>query len=115
MDEAQTELGGVLREAREYLGLSQHEVAQHLDVPRSAISMIESGRRKVDSLELKRLAELYQRPVAHFTGDTPRIGKHRPEDVEILARTAAELTEKDRLEVVRFAEFLRARAQRSDE
>ena len=37
-------------------------------MPRPAVSLMESGQRKVDALELKKLAELYQRPVADFTG-----------------------------------------------
>ena len=57
-----------LREAREYLGFSQEEVAAYLGVPRSALSLIEAGSRKVDALELKKLASLYKRPVAYFTG-----------------------------------------------
>ena len=62
-------LGERLREAREYVGLKQEEVARHLDIPRSALSHIEAGQRKVDALELARMARLYQRPVAWFTGE----------------------------------------------
>src|SRR2546427_5983329 len=57
-----------LRDAREYLELSQEEVARVLGVPRSAVSMIESGQRQVGALELKKLAEIYQRPIEYFTG-----------------------------------------------
>lgn len=63
-----------LREAREYLGLSQDEVAKCLEIPRTALSHIESGQRRVDALELKKLAKLYKRPVAFFTGDAPADG-----------------------------------------
>ena len=62
-------MGDRLREAREYLGFSQEEVATYLGVPRSALSLIEAGTRKVDALELKKLAGLYKRPVAYFTGE----------------------------------------------
>ena len=103
-------LGQRLREAREYLGFSQDEVATFLGVPRSALSLMETGRRRVDALELKKLAGLYQRPVGYFTGEEVA-------DVSLgaewkhLARKVSELPPDDREELARFADFLRARKQ----
>src|SRR3954464_8796684 len=78
-------LGSRLREAREYLELSQDEVAKALHLSRSAMSLIEAGQRKVEAIELKKLAEIYQRPIGYFTGEaaseTPM-----PETVQHLAR-----------------------------
>jgi transcriptional regulator with XRE-family HTH domain len=101
-------LSSRLKEAREYLGLSQDEVAKALDLPRSAVSLMETGQRKVDAIELKRLAEIYQRPIAYFTGDAgePAV---MPETVQHLARTAAKLTDRDREELLQFAQFLQER------
>jgi transcriptional regulator with XRE-family HTH domain len=96
-----------LKEAREYLGLSQQEVADALSVPRTAVSMIESGQRRVDSLELKALAKLYQRPMTFFTGEEATLGS----DVALLAKQVAKLSEQDRNELLRFSEFLAQRAQ----
>ena len=62
-------LGEKLRQAREYLGFSQDEVATFLKVPRTAVTHIERGQRRVEALELKRLAELYRKPVGYFTGE----------------------------------------------
>lgn len=102
-------LGARLREAREYLGLSQDEVATYLGIPRTALSHIESGQRGIDALELKKMAQLYKQPVVYFTGESqPEVGM--PEDVAHLARAAAGLSEGDRRELSRFAEYLRARA-----
>jgi len=100
-------LGERLKEAREYLELSQDEVAKVLGVPRSAVSLIEGGQRRLDSLELKRLSELYQRPVTYFTGAEEDHGT--PEIVQHLARAANKLSEQDRAELLRFAEFLQSR------
>lgn len=61
-----TELGRRLREAREAQGLSQQAAADVIGVPRTAITQIEAGNRSVSTLELTRLAALYQRPVTHF-------------------------------------------------
>lgn len=97
-----------LKEAREYLELSQDEIARVLEVPRTAISLIESGQRKVEAIELKNLAQLYQRPVGFFTGDDV-VPKPVPESVEHLARAATELSDQDREELLRFARFLQTR------
>jgi transcriptional regulator with XRE-family HTH domain len=103
-------LGERLREAREYLGFSQEEVATYLGVPRSALSLIEAGSRRVDALELKKLASLYKRPVAYFTGDGAEEAAYGAE-VAHLARKASELSPEDQAELGRFADFLRARKQ----
>ena len=105
-DEGQI-LGAKLKEAREYIGLKQIQVAQHLGIPRTGVSEIESGKRNVNALELKKLAHLYQRSVQFFTGDEPAVSA----DVAFLARTASVLSNTDRLELQRFAEFLQTKSK----
>lgn len=110
-------IGLRLKEVREYLGLSQDEVAKTLKMPRPAVSLIESGERKVDALELKKFSDLYQQPVDYFvSGPSDRdrtkevaLLARTPKDVAQLARTATKLSPEDRSELVRFAEFLRAK------
>jgi transcriptional regulator with XRE-family HTH domain len=109
-DAERRRLGEKLRQAREYVGFSQDEVASFLRIPRTAVTNMESGQRKVEALELKRLAELYRQPVTHFTGDEDEAGSELPTDVAHLARQAAALSIKDREELGRFAEFLKMRA-----
>ena len=104
-----------LREAREYLGFSQEEVASFLGIARSALSNIENGQRKVDALELKKLAGLYKLTVGHFTGEAEEGEPQFTADVAHLARKAAELSPGDRQELSRFADFLRARSQQQKE
>src|SRR5271169_2621234 len=103
-------LGEKLREARKYLGLKQEEVAGYLKIPRTALTDIENGQRKVEAIELTRLAKLYRQPVAYFTGED-EASAGLPVDVAHLARQAADLSQQDRDELGRFAEYLRARAQ----
>ena len=100
-------LGTKLKEAREYIGLKQDQVAQHLGIPRSGVSDIEKGKRNVNALELKMLAHLYQRSVQFFTGDEPAVSA----DVAFLARTASALSNTDRLALQRFAEFLQTKSK----
>lgn len=110
-DDDRKALGERLREAREYLGFSQDQVATFLGVSRSALSLMETGQRKVEALELKRLAELYKRPIGFFTGEKPEEVSFGA-DVKHLARKVSELSPDDREELGRFADFLRARKQK---
>lgn len=91
-----------LRSEREYLGLSQDQVARVLDLPRAAVSAFETGRRKVSSVELARLAQLY--------GTTPNrlLGSEVPTDERTtkLFRATKKLSDHDKDQVLRFVEFL---------
>jgi DNA-binding XRE family transcriptional regulator len=101
------EMASRLREAREYLGLSQEEVASALKVSRPAVTNIEAGTRKVEAIELEQLANLYGRPVTFFlTGDEP-VGQ-ADSTVAFAARALQGLSQRDLDEVARFADYLRA-------
>ena len=109
-DEAERRrLGDRLREARKYLGLKQEEVATYLKIPRTALTDIENGQRRVEALELTRLAKLYRQPAAFFTGEDEVASL--PVDVAHLARRAAALSQQDRDELGRFADYLRSRSR----
>jgi transcriptional regulator with XRE-family HTH domain len=109
-DDRRRQLAERLRAARDYVGLSQEDAARAVNISRSAISLIESGERGVDALELAKFAEIYDRPLDYFTGT--RVGGV-PKEVELLARTASALSHKDREELARFAEFLKGRARKA--
>lgn len=100
----QAELGERIRQIREYLGLSQSRVATHLNLQRPAIGAIEAGKRRLTATELKLLAELFRYPVSYLLGTEE--GK-TPTEVIALARATKNLTQKDRKQLLRFAEFLR--------
>lgn len=98
-------LGERLRDAREYLGLSQQEVADLLSVSRPAVSQMEAGKRKVSTLELREFARLYRRPYGWLVGEeVPEV----PDDeiTQALYRTTRELSDGDRTQLLRFAQFL---------
>lgn len=96
-----------LRDAREYLNLSQQFVAEQTGLPRSAISDIERGARRVDSLELKRFAALYRLPTSHFLGDNEPALEGSDPMLATLARTTREMAEPEKQQLLRFAQFLR--------
>lgn len=95
--------GSRLRAARELLGLTQADVADVLGRPRTSIHAMEAGQRKVTGLELRRLARLYRRPVTWLLGEDQGLPDAQ---VEALHRATAELTEQDKEQVLRFAQFL---------
>ena len=97
----QQELAARLREAREYIGLLQEDVARALGIPRASVSALESGKRRVSSLELRRLGRLYRRPVGWLLGEDHEIDVSAP-----LFRATATLSDNDKEQVLRFAEFL---------
>lgn len=104
---ARETLSARLKEAREYRGFSQEEVARHLGVPRTAVSLMENGSRRVEALELRRLANLYQTTMENLAGLDQETTE--PESVRLVARAAAELSATDRDEVLRFVQFLQTR------
>jgi transcriptional regulator with XRE-family HTH domain len=105
------EIGERLRQAREYLELKQEEAALAVGLSRSALSLAENGRRKVDAVELSRFAQVYGQSIEALTGVAE--AKPLPENVQALARAATELSTEDRAELLRFAEFLQLRGPKS--
>lgn len=105
-----------LKEAREFANLSQGFVAEQTGLSRSAISEIERGQRKVESLELKRLAAVYRMPIDYFlrADDAELAGAVPDHTAEALARATQEMTEDNRREVLRFALFLQNFERKGD-
>lgn len=93
-----------LREAREYVGLSQDEVADALNLSRPAVTNMESGHRKVEATELEAMSKVYGRTVDYFLN-----GAEQPAESQVayLARALHGLTTSDMEELGRFAQFLR--------
>ena len=104
----QEQLAKRLRDAREFLNLSQQFVSEQTNIPRSAVSDIERGARRVESLELKRLAAIYRMPASYFLGEDQGAEAAEGEDatVEALARAASQMNESEKEQVLRFALFL---------
>lgn len=107
IDFQRQEMASRLKEAREYLGFSQEDIATAMNIPRPAISRIESGQRNVEALELEQFSRLYNRSVQYFlSGEKPK--EEVDGNVAFAARALKGLSGKDLEEVARFASFLRA-------
>jgi len=100
------ELAERLRQAREYLGLSQEDVAGVLHLPRPSITLMESGGRKIEATELSKLASLYRVSVDYLLSGR-EAEPDSPTQLVFLARAIKGLSDSDIQEVARFAEFLK--------
>lgn len=105
LDVERRRLAERLRQTREFLGLSQQDAADAAGLTRLVVSAMETGRRKVESVELQSLARVYGQPVSYFL---PNAADELPPEVHFLARAARGLADTDRAELLRFAEFLRS-------
>ncbi len=115
VEKEQERLAQRIREAREYLGLSQEFVSEQLQIPRASVSAMETGKRKVSSLELKQLSSLLKRPISYFLGEeaSEQVEEPLDETSRVLFRTARALSDQDREQVLRFAQFLRSAGRAS--
>ncbi len=96
-------VGRRIREAREFLGLTQEKAAQALGITRAYLSMLERGERRPPSRLLARIAELYGRSEAWFLG----VGRLIP-SFQLLLRKAQDtqtLPPEARKQLVRFVEL----------
>lgn len=86
MDAAQNweEVGERITEARLAAGLSQGELAKGVGLDRTAVVRIEAGERRITALELFRLAEALDVPLAHLVS--------RPTEALVSRRTPLEET-----------------------
>ena len=98
-------LSSRIREAREYLGVPVAEIARVLGWEPAALERIEAGSTKITGEQLRRLSRLYRRPVTWFTGE------FRFEPGADLLRQVEGLSERDRGEILEFAEYLQCAAQ----
>lgn len=105
---AERRLGERLKRLREYLGMSQQQVAECTGIPRSAVSDIERGQRKVDAVELTKFARLYQHPVSWLL-DEDEQATADTHALALFARRFGRLTDEDRAQLEDFADFLAAR------
>lgn len=98
------ELGARIRQSREYVGMSQDEVALALGLSRPAVTNIESGTRKVEALELSKLASLFGITTESLLSGHQTVDRER---VAFLARATQGLSDSDLDQLYRFTEYLR--------
>lgn len=103
------ELAARIAGARERAGISQVEVAERLKLPRSAVSKMENGEQRIESLVLAAMARLYGVPVASLLaeGDEDRVAAREGLPAEALLRSAGDVAPGDRGVLDEFLEMCR--------
>jgi transcriptional regulator with XRE-family HTH domain len=71
------DVGDRIQGARAAAGLSQSELADAIGLDRTMVAKIESGTRRIDALELARLASVLRVPMAHFLDAQPSVLSRR--------------------------------------
>lgn len=62
-----SEIGGRVKSLREQKGLSQEELAALIEVSRPVVTKIEGGKKAINSLELRRIADVLSVSVDELT------------------------------------------------
>jgi transcriptional regulator with XRE-family HTH domain len=106
------DLAARVTDARERAGVGQLEVAERLKMPRSAISKMENGEQRIESLILADMARLYGVPVASLLAEGDEV--EAAEDklpAEALLRSAGDVAPEDRDVLDGFLEMCRDYAE----
>ncbi|MFH1712449.1 MAG: helix-turn-helix transcriptional regulator [Patescibacteria group bacterium] len=99
-------IGARIKIAREERGLSQLQLAEAVGFQSAtAISLIESGERKVSSEILERLAEVLHRDTRYFLGQK----ENAPIDVRVALRTDKDLSKEDKDAILRFIDLAKSK------
>lgn len=94
------ELGTRLKKAREYLGLTQDDVAKLMGVSRVIITNIETGTRKVSAEELSKLSKIYGWKMEELLE-----GEKEEKNIPMFARSFGELSKEDQEEIINLIKF----------
>ena len=90
--------GEKLRAAREFLGLTQEQVATTLNLTRN---IIENGNRTVKADELYKFSKLYGITMEEIVSDEKEIDMNN----QVFARGFDSLSEKDKQEIINLIKF----------
>ena len=94
-------IGERLRKLRNYMDLTQEQVADILGIGRDAILRIENGKRKIDLQELMSFSKLYKISIDELIED-----EHIVNNNEVaFARGFNTLSEKDKKEILNLIEY----------
>ena len=93
--------GERLKAAREFLGLTQEQVASALDMTRNMVVNIENNNRTIKSDELYKFSKLYGISMEEIVSDEKEINMNVP----VIARGFDSLSDKDQQEILNLINF----------
>ena len=93
--------GEKLRAAREFLGLTQDQVASTLNLTRNIIVNIENNKRSIKADELYKFSKLYGITMEEIVSDEKKVDIND----QVFARGFNNLSEKDKQEIINLIKF----------
>lgn len=102
-------VGSKLRKAREYLQLTQEQVANILKIGRDAIIRIECGKRKIDADELAKFSVLYKISIDEILNCNTYTNTET-----MFARGFTKLSDKDKKEILDLIKLKNEYKKRND-
>ena len=93
--------GEKLRAVREFLGLTQDQVASTLNLTRNIIVNIENDKRSIKADELYNFSKLYGITMEEIVSDEKEIDMND----QVFARSFDSLSEKDKQEIINLIKF----------
>ncbi len=93
--------GDKLRAAREFLGLTQDQVASTLNLTRNIIVNIENNKRAIKADELYNFSKLYGITMEEIVSDEKEVDM----DSQVFSRGFDNLSEKDKKEIINLIKF----------
>jgi transcriptional regulator with XRE-family HTH domain len=96
-------IGGKIREARNDMGYSQLKLAEEVGFESAvAISLIESGERKINVEMLQKISVVLKRDIKFFLGEDEKIP-----DLEYVLRASSDLTADEKESILKYVQFTR--------
>jgi transcriptional regulator with XRE-family HTH domain len=99
------EIGERIKKEREKAGFSQLELAQKIGKESSTyVALIENGSRKVGIIDLKKIADIFKKPIEYFLDEEEENKK-----IDYALRAAKKLNEGSQNQIIDFIEFIKKR------
>ncbi|EKD31937.1 MAG: helix-TurN-helix protein [uncultured bacterium] len=73
-----SQLGKIIRSFRTQKGISQDQLAQALNIPRTSVSQIENGGRELSFIELQKILTLFEASFEEFTAHATEVKRENP-------------------------------------
>jgi len=90
----------LLKQIRKEKGLSQQEVADHLEINRSSLSKIENGKQELSSIQLFQLSRLYD------IDPYKLLGKEEEATIEFVYRAKDKYNTKSKKQFEKIEEYI---------
>jgi transcriptional regulator with XRE-family HTH domain len=101
-------IGSKIKQFREMAGISQKELADNIGFESAtAISLIESGERKVSIKDLEKISDFLKKDIKFFLGE--ELTPEEKVDIRFALRADKDLSKKEQEKILDFIDFIKKR------